>query len=141
MGTADFYLNVYLDKMYENKLEYVTTKLKLHKIFLFKITEKNSTFEMSIYCFFDNFLPTTVIIYNIINSINTGQICIETNGIKCDFVFKTDYEFLNFIFNAQKNRLYSYYELIGYLGMDAINYYKISKNKKYRKLYHEFNNH
>ena len=139
MGCADFGLNIYLEKKYEGKLDFIINELKKHNVFstyFYKLDD--GSFKVYLFCLFDNFLPTNIIIYNIFDSINDGGIIIETEQSKKEFSFKNDIEYLTFIYNDLKERMMWCYQSMGYLGIERANYYKNRHKRKYKKLYHKF---
>lgn len=139
MGCADFYLNIYLEEKYENKLDFIINELKKHNIFSFRFSKlEDGSFKIYLFCLFDNFLPTNIIIYNIFGLVNDGGISIETNQSKSEFSFKNDNEYLTFIYSEQKTRMMFYYQSMNYLGIEHTNYYKNRYKRKYKKLYHKF---
>ena len=136
---ASFDLNIYLEKKYEEKLDFIINELKKHNIFsIFMWKLRDGIFKIELYCLFDNFLPTNIIIYNIFDSINDGGIIIETEQSRKEFSFTSSKEYLSFVYDKLETKMLAYYQSIGYFGIESANYYKNRHKRKYKKFYHKF---
>lgn len=135
MGIADFYLKINFKKYDYGKFETIYQSFVNESIFriLDKETELNF---LSLECQFDNFVPSIIIAFNNLYPFKENIVSIETHGITKEFAFNKVEEFLEYIFSINKNQLLAYYNQMGYLGIDAKDYYKkrIKLRKYYKKL-------
>lgn len=135
MGIADFYLKINFRKYDYGKFETIYQSFVNESIFriLDKETELNF---LSLEYQFDNFVPAIIIAFNNLYPFKDNIASIETHGVIKEFIFISVEEFLEYIFSINKNQLLAYYNQIGYLGIEAKDYYKnrIKLRKYYKKL-------
>ena len=135
MGTADFYLKInYVNHNYD---EFETIYQLFANESIFRILNKENELNfLSVECQFDNFVTSIIIAFNNLSPFKDNIASVETCGVVKEFIFISVEEFLEYIFSINKNKLLTYYNQMGYLGIDSKDYYKkrIKLRKYYKKL-------
>lgn len=135
MGLADFYIKINFSNYNVNVLDTVYHVLSNENIFRILDKQENNYF-LSIECKFDNFLPSLIILYDILSSNAKNISSIETHGIIQLFEFTNLDNFVYFMFSSNKDKLLNYYNQLGCLVIDSEKYYekRIKLKKYYKKL-------
>ncbi len=130
MGLADFYLNIYID---ESLSLCVNEKLNSYDEYnLFNYIKSQN--EISIECYFDNFLITNKILFSVLSSFNDkGKIKLEAMKSVTEFNFQSELELFNWLYKIYEYKMDDYFKDLGFLSIPAKNYYK--RRNKYRKYY------
>lgn len=128
MGMADFYLKFRFNDYDNTVIKNIYKKLQAETIFLSNLEQDENKKNISIECKFDNMIPSLIILYEIFNTFSDSIISVETYGIIQSFKFTHEKDFINFVYSSNRNKMISYYKEMGYLAINANNYYK-SRNK------------
>ena len=134
MGMADFYLRITFIEDNEQDIKLIFEKLTSNNSFSTIIETNNKLSTISIEGKFDNMLPTLVLIFEIFREYKSDKIIVESYGVKAKFNFENIEDFVYYVVKANKNKLNSYYNELGYFSIDSKRYYNTrSRLRKYYK--------
>lgn len=133
MGSADFYLNIYID---ESLSLGVNEKLNLYDEYnAFNHIKSQNKIEIEGY--FDNFIITNKILFSVLSSFNNkGKIKLEAMKSVIEFNFQSELELFNWLYKIYEHKMNGYFKDYGFLSIPAKKYYKrrIKLKKYYKKL-------
>ena len=130
MGSADFYLNIYIDESLSLCVNEKLNSYDEYNVFNY-IKSQN---EISIEGYFDNFLITNKILFCVLSSFNDkGKIKLEAMKSVTEFNFQSELELFNWLYKIYEYKMDDYFKDYGFLSIPAKNYYK--RRNKYRKYY------
>ena len=131
----DFYIKIKFKECSREQFELVFKSLASDNIF--RITNGNESIELE--CKIDNFLPSVVLVYNVLNKVKDCISSVESYRIVSNYDFNRLTEFVDFIFSSNENKILGYYEQMGYLALGSDDdYYK--QRAKLKKYYKKLNN-
>lgn len=134
MGVSDFVVTVSGDTALLQSLNSEISKYISLNAFIYRYDNEKIEF----FCIIDNFFITCKILYDILSGFAYENSCliIETKLIGREFNFKSEIEFINWIYSIHRNRILFEYSVNGAFIVPTKNYYKKkNKYKRFKKKY------